>query len=114
MSIIEELYNGDLCPVENMIPQNPDYRQICRRIGDERVYFEKVLSDADRGRFKKWNELVFEYEKMVEFTNFSNGFTLGMQMGCEVFGREGEENNLEEKLKKLEEWSLPKRETEDT
>ena len=114
MSIIEELYNGTLAPVENMVPQDTSYRQICRQIGDDRQYFEKILSEKDSEKFKNWNGLIYEYEKMIEFTNFSNGFKLGMQMGCEVFGREGEENNLEEKLKKLEEWSLPKRETEDT
>ena len=114
MSIIEELYNGDLCPVENMVPQNPDYRQICRMIGNEREYFEGILSDADRERFKKWNELVYEYEKMVEFANFSNGFKLGMQLGCEVFGQEEDlERSLEEKAKGIvEEWSLQKKGTE--
>lgn len=103
MSIIEELYNGTLAPVENMVPQNPSYRQICRQIGDDREYFEKILSEKDREKFKRWNDLIYEYEKTVEFTNFFNGFKLGMQMGCEVFGQEGEEDNLEEKLKELEE-----------
>ena len=102
MSIIEELYNGTLAPIENMIPQNPRYRQICRQIGDDRQYFEKILSEKDREKFQSWNSLIYEYEKMVEFTNFSNGFKLGMQMGCAVFGREGEEDNLEEMLRKLE------------
>ena len=111
MSIIEELYNGTLAPVENMVPQNPSYRQICRQIGDDRQYFEKILSEKDSEKFKNWNCLIYEYEKMIEFTNFSNGFKLGMQMGCEVFGREGKDN-LEEKLRKLEEWSSPKKETE--
>lgn len=112
MSIIEELYNGTLAPVENMIPQNPNYRQICRQIGDDREYFEKILPEKDKERFKKWNVLIEEYEKMIEFTNFSNGFKLGMQMGCEVFGQEGEGDNLEEKLRELEEWSSLKKKAE--
>lgn len=91
LSIIEELYNGNLCPVENMIPPNPDYRQICRKIGDEREYFVGILSDADRERFKKCNELVYEYEKMVEFTNFSNGLRIGLMLGFEVFHWEGDD-----------------------
>lgn len=73
-----------------MIPPNPNYRKICKKIGDEREYFEKILSDADRERFKKWNELVYEYEKMVEFTNFSNGLKLGLMLGFEVFHWEGD------------------------
>ena len=91
MSVIEEFYNGDLCPVEHMIPKNENYRSLCRKIGDEREYFEGILSDADRERFKKWNELVYEYEKMVEFTNFSNGLRIGLMLGFEVFYREEDE-----------------------
>ena len=112
MSIIEELYNGTLAPVENMVPQDPRYRQICGQIGGDREYFEKILPEKDSEKFKNWNGLIYEYEKMIEFTNFSNGFKLGMQMGCEVFGQEGRDN-LEEKLRKLEEWSSPKKETEE-
>ena len=112
MSIIEELYNGTIAPVENMIPQNPRYRQICRQIGDDRQYFEKILSENDREKFQRWNHLIYEYEKMIEYTNFSIGFRLGMRMGCEVFGREGKDN-LEEKLRKLEKGSLQKKETVD-
>ena len=114
MSIIEELYNGTLAPIENMVSQDPRYRQICGQIGDDRKYFEKILSENDREKFQRWNHLIYEYEKMLEYTNFSSGFRLGMQMGCEVFGQEGEEDNLEEKLKRLEKWSLQKKETEDT
>lgn len=47
---------------------------------------------------------------MIEFTNFSNGFKLGMQLGCEVFGQEEDaERSLEEKIKEIEEGFLPKK-----
>lgn len=110
MSVIEDLYNGALAPVEQMIPPNSNYRQICRQIGEDREYFEKILSEKDRERFKKWNSLIYEYEKMIELTNFSNGFKLGMQLGCEVFGQEEDaERSLEEKIKEIEEGFLPKK-----
>ena len=38
---------------------------------------------------------------MIELENFSNGFKLGMQLGCEVFGQEGV--NFEEKKREMEE-----------
>lgn len=43
---------------------------------------------------------------MIELTNFSNGFKLGMRLGCEVFGQE------EDAEESLEKWSLLKKETE--
>ncbi len=88
MSIIEDLYNGELCPVEHMIPSDPDYRDISRQIGDDRKYFEEILSGEDRERFKKWNNSIYEYEKMVELISFKNGFKLGMMLGEEVFRQE--------------------------
>lgn len=97
MSIIEELYNGELCPAEHMASSASDYRQICRQIGEDREYFESILSENDRERFRKWNALIIEYEKITEFENFSSGFKLGMQLGCEVFGREDAGGDEEKK-----------------
>ena len=36
MSIIEQLYNGEVSPVEDIIPSDPNYRKICWQIGEER------------------------------------------------------------------------------
>lgn len=104
MRIIEKLYNGEISPVEDMIPSDPDYRKICWQIGEEREYFERTLSEKDKERFKRWNTLIYEYEKMIELENFSNGFKLGMQLGCEVFGQERQDGvNFEEKRRETEE-----------
>lgn len=102
MSIIEELYNGELCPAEHMASSAPDYRQICRQIGEDREYFESILSENDRERFEKWNALIIEYEKITEFENFSKGFKIGMKLGCEVFGREDAGEGFEDKKKEIE------------
>ena len=101
MSIIEQLYNGEVSPVEDIIPSDPNYRKICWQIGEEREYFESILSEKDKERFNSWNTLIYEYEKMIELENFSNGFKLGMQLGCEVFGQEGVNNK--KKKREMEE-----------
>lgn len=85
-----------------MIPPNPNYRKICWQIGEEREYFESILSENDRERFRKWNALIIEYEKITEFENFSSGFKLGMQLGCEVFGQEDMGGGFEDKKKEIE------------
>lgn len=104
MSIIEKLYNGEISPVEDIIPSDPNYRKICWQIGEEREYFESILSEKDKERFKSWNTIIYEYEKMIELENFSNGFKLGMQLGCEVFGQERQDGvNFDEKKREMEE-----------
>lgn len=85
MSILEELYKGELHPVEKVIPQNADYRLIAKEIGDEREYFAGKMSAEDKERFKKWNERIFNYEEMVEFANFSYGFKLGAKLTHEIY-----------------------------
>lgn len=34
--ILEQLYNGEIYPSENIVPTNPKYRPLTRKISDER------------------------------------------------------------------------------
>lgn len=91
MSILERLYMGNLCPIEEAIPPDADYRSLSNKIGDEREYFEGILSAEDKERFEKWNMMIFRYEDMTEFANFTQGFRLGAMLAFEIFsGRESE------------------------
>lgn len=85
MSILERLYNGNLCPIEEAIPPDKDYRSLLNEIGNEREYFAGIFSVEDKGRFEEWNRKIFRYEEMVEYENFSYGFRLGVMLAHEVF-----------------------------
>ena len=94
MGIIEDLYNGKVCPTEDIIPQDIQYRPLANDIGNERKYFASRLSAEDRERFEKWNSLVFRYEEMVEYANFEYGFRLGAMLTLETFcGERGQAEN---------------------
>ena len=96
MGIIEELYNGKVCPVEDIIPQDAQYRSLADDIGNERMYFVSRLSAEDQERFEKWNSLVFRYEEIVEYANFEYGFRLGALLTLETFcGERGQTENEE-------------------
>lgn len=84
MSLIEKLYNGNLLPIEEVIPPNAAYRPLTDEIGKEREYFAGLLSAEDREKFDKWNKKVFQYEEMVEFANFEYGFRLGAMLIFEL------------------------------
>lgn len=85
MSILERLYMGNLCPVEEAVPHDTEYRTLSDKIGEEREYFEGILSAEDRERFEKWNTMVFRYEDITEYANFSLGFRLGAMLTSEIF-----------------------------
>lgn len=90
MSVLKDLYNGKLCPINQMIPKNKGYHPLCREIDLEKAYFIERLSAEDQERFKKLEKLMDEYELMMEYTNFAHGFRLGLMLAFESFqGEEG-------------------------
>lgn len=91
MNVLKNLYNGNLAPIEEVIPPDADYRPLTKKIGNEREYFSGILSAEDRERFEEWNKMIFEYEEMVELANFKYGFRLGAMLAFEIFtGKESE------------------------
>lgn len=91
MGILKRWYNGEICPVEEIVSESQEYHSIVAEIGEEREYFKKRLSVNDRERFKKWNNLLCEYEKMAEYENFFYGFKLGVMLMFEIFSKEENE-----------------------
>lgn len=84
-SLLERLYMGNLCPIEEAVPNNTEYRTLSNKIGEEREYFEGILSAEDKKRFEKWSMMIFRYEDLTEFANFAQGFRLGTMLTSEIF-----------------------------
>ena len=85
MSILERLYMGSLCPFEEAIPHDTDYRLLSNKIGEEREHFEGILSAEEKERFKAWNEMMFRYEDITAYEKFKHGFSLGIMLASELF-----------------------------
>lgn len=91
MSILRNLYEGNIFPAEDIVPEDPEYRIITDKIDKERQYFERKLSDDDKERFEKWNGLVYECEKMTAYANFACGFKMGAAIVYETVDKGSEE-----------------------
>lgn len=89
MSVLEDLYNGKIYPLEEIIPQNEEFRFLERKIGSEREYFADGLSDEDKKRFEKMNEMIYKCELMSDYASFSYGFRLGAMLLFEIFAERG-------------------------
>lgn len=84
MSILEDLYNGKIYPMENIVPENPEYRAVSQEIADMRKYFAEKMSIEDREKFQQWNRLIHESCGMEAYENFSYGFRLATLLFMEV------------------------------
>lgn len=87
MSILERLYLGNLCPLEEDTLSDADYHSFSNKIGDEREYFAGILSEEDKKRFEEWNEMIFRCEDMTEYARFTQGFRLGAMLAFEIFSK---------------------------
>lgn len=83
-SILEELYNGNICPDETLVPKDPQYRLINRKIAEAIENWRTKLSEQD---FKELEELLYlrsQADSMQATTAFLHGFKLGASILIEV------------------------------
>lgn len=84
MSVLKDLYNGKIYPLEAIDPEDEEYGKTCEKIGEMREYFEKKLSPEDREKFEEWNRLIHNSAYMEDYANFAYGFRLGLALMFEV------------------------------
>lgn len=78
MSILEDLYNGRIYPLEEIVPKEKNYRSISKEAGVFREYFREKIAQEDKEKFNQWDTLVHDTHDMECYANFSYGFRLGI------------------------------------
>lgn len=89
-TILEELYDGHILPAELIVPQNPEYRLLNRKISDIKETWQKKLSEEDYKALETLLELCCESSMMEASASFGYGFKLGAMIMLEVLGGKGE------------------------
>ncbi len=89
ISILEELYMGTLCPLEENVCNDADYNSLLDKIRTERNYFEGILPEENRKRFEEWNMMIFNHEDMTKYARFKQGFRLGAMLTSEIYSGSG-------------------------
>jgi len=84
-TLLQQLYDGEIYPAEQPVPQNPQYRELCRKLGEEKEYLREQLSASDRERFDAMENLSQEIENLYSYDDFSCGFRLGAGLMIEAF-----------------------------
>lgn len=92
MSMLEELYNGEIYPLEQIVPDNKDYRQTKKRSAELREYFRALLTtEENRQKFEEWNSLDSTAYDMECYANFSYGFRMGVRLVFEALSKDCQE-----------------------
>ncbi|WHX48240.1 hypothetical protein QNH46_19375 [Paenibacillus woosongensis] len=84
-SILEALYRGDIRPVETIVPTDPEYRELNRRISEAIKTWEKKLSATEFSQFEELLDLRSKSGSMHAEVSFVHGFQLGALMMTEVY-----------------------------
>ena len=94
MTVLEDLWYGNIRPVENFVGGNTEYKGLLRLMSKNRESLENELSPKQLELLEKYNTSVNEMNATSEVAAFQCGFSLGVQIMTEcVFKRS---NSLEE------------------
>lgn len=97
-SVIKDLYEGKLCPIGQYSQLLQRFRKKWRETG---ASYDGLREKLDTGAEEEMEGFLDKYWELIALEleqSFSNGFTLGVKMMCEVFMLE----NVEKYLEKLE------------
>ncbi len=89
-TILEELYEGNIYPAELIVPKDPEYRQLNKRISDMLATWKEKLSEADYNQLEALLNLNAESFSMEASESFMYGFKLGSLIMIEVLNGKNE------------------------
>ncbi len=88
-NIIEELYYGNLHPEGFIVPTDPEYRPLNRKISDLMEEAKRKFSENDFATLEEILDLNGETSSMLTSETFVQGFRMGALVMVEVFCGEG-------------------------
>ena len=78
MTALEDLWYGNIRPVETYIEGNVDYKNLLRLVSKNRDTLENELSTKQLELFEKYTASVNEMNSISEAAAFKYGFTLAV------------------------------------
>lgn len=90
-SLLESLYYGNLLPEEQVVPKDPQYRQLSRELSEAMLAWREKLSGEDFTELEALIDLQQKIQGMEMTEAFTNGFKLGAGLMIEVLIGSGPE-----------------------
>ena len=80
MTVLEDLWYGNIRPIETFIDGNTEYKGLLRLVSKSRDVLENELSPKGLELLKKYNLSVNEMSATSVVAAFQCGFSLGVQL----------------------------------
>lgn len=84
-NIINELYYGNICPVEQMGRLTPKARAILKRVHESEEKLEKSLNEQEKAILHSIQDDRLELDGIIGEERFREAFALGARLAIEVF-----------------------------
>ncbi len=80
MTVLEELWYGNLHPVEEFLADNKEYKGLLRLVSKNREKLEATLTPEQAELFKKYYTATNEMNSVSESAAFQYGFNLATKL----------------------------------
>ena len=84
MSVLEEVWYGNLDPAEYDANANKEYKEILQLISRNEEKLLATMNDEQKELFSRYTDCVREHQVMTECLLFQSSFRLGGRMMVEV------------------------------
>jgi len=82
--ILQQLFDGELFPSENIRPDSSVYNEMDKALSEEIEYLMNTLFGDDLDRFQKINDLHCKTASIYNYECFAHGFRLAVALMVET------------------------------
>ena len=84
MTLLEDLWYGNLNPHEAILTENRRFKHLLSLMGRNRDELSETLTDKQQETLEKYDEAMNELHSLAEVEAFSYGFRLGVRLMIEA------------------------------
>lgn len=84
MGILKQLYNGELYPAENNVPDTEEYHKATRETDCIEKKFTADLTEEQHELFEQYMSATAKVDKLIQEEVFRQGFVMGATMREEI------------------------------
>lgn len=84
MSVLKDLFNGEICPIESCVPKTEEYKRALQEMKGYGDVLEAGMTPEQKGLLADHLEAYSKAEKLVQEEVFRQAFLLGIRMQKEI------------------------------
>lgn len=84
MGILKQLYNGEIYPAENNVPDTEEYRKAIQETKGIGKKFTADLTGEQHELFEEYMSATAKVDKLIQEEVFRQGFVMGVNLRKEI------------------------------